>query len=278
MGFSMGKQREPSFLEVLQYNADWPVESARQVHGDVHELVLIVGGEYTGHVDSGKLNAQSGDAIIYPAGASHLPSWAEDDPRLDFFVLRWRGGLGPVQSDEPLMRRDRDGHISAITRWLWELQLEQAEGDAYKRTLDALLYSALYEFSRCDPSPTDDMVNRVRRYIQTNLRDEITLEDLSKVAGLSRFHFSRLFRKATGQPPMTFLRAIRVEAARSYLQTTDAPLKAIAPAVGFSDEQQLSRVFRRVAGISPGSVRRRRNRHRENASYRPDRDRSLMGA
>jgi AraC-like DNA-binding protein len=56
---------------------------------------------------------------------------------------------------------------------------------------------------------------------------------------------------------MRFLREARVEAARDMLARTDQPLRVIAPQVGFADEFQLSRVFKRVTGRSPKWARLR---------------------
>ena len=91
--------------------------------------------------------------------------------------------------------------------------------------------------------------------MRRHLSEPIDLDQLAGEVGLSKFHFSREFKRLTGQSPMTALRAERVAAARSLLLSTPWKLQLIANQAGFADEYQLSRVFKRVTGISPGKVR-----------------------
>jgi AraC family transcriptional regulator len=88
------------------------------------------------------------------------------------------------------------------------------------------------------------------------LARRINLDDLARSAGLSRFHFVRAFRAASCTTPARWLRHQRLQVARTLLLTTDQPLRSIAPQVGFADESQLSRVFRREAGGAPSRLRR----------------------
>jgi AraC family transcriptional regulator len=66
---------------------------------------------------------------------------------------------------------------------------------------------------------------------------------LAHVAGLSKFHFIRAYTAQAGLTPMADVRAIRLDAARHLILTTDLPLKVIAPQVGLASEFHLSRLF-----------------------------------
>jgi transcriptional regulator GlxA family with amidase domain len=96
----------------------------------------------------------------------------------------------------------------------------------------------------------------VRAYVAKHLVEPIYLEDLAEHVSMSKFHFARLFHRVTGRSPMRYVREARVEAARALLVSSNLPLRSIAPLVGFSDEFQLSRVYRQVTGQAPGSTRR----------------------
>jgi AraC-like DNA-binding protein len=99
------------------------------------------------------------------------------------------------------------------------------------------------------------MVAQVKSFVQHHMCDPLQLDDLAEVVGLSKYHFSREFKRASGMTPMAFLRQVRVEAARSLLLSTSWTLRAIADQVGFRDEFHLSRVFRRVTGMPPSRLR-----------------------
>jgi transcriptional regulator GlxA family with amidase domain len=82
------------------------------------------------------------------------------------------------------------------------------------------------------------------------------LDDLARKAGMSKYHFVRLYKKLSGRTPMNDVRMIRVEAARDLIITTDLPLKTIATRVGLGNEYYLCRVFRQAFKVPPGYFRK----------------------
>lgn len=93
-------------------------------------------------------------------------------------------------------------------------------------------------------------------YIDANLSETMTLADLAAVAGLNQYCLGRRFRGEFGMPPHEFVVHERVAAAKRLLRRGDDPLKAIAARCGFSDQSHMTRVFRRLAGTTPGRYRR----------------------
>ena len=85
--------------------------------------------------------------------------------------------------------------------------------------------------------------------------EQLTLESLARVAGLSVHHFARAFRQSTGEPPHQYLLRRRIERATEMLKQPHLPLSEIALAVGFSDHSHFARHFRRLVGMSPGAAR-----------------------
>lgn len=83
----------------------------------------------------------------------------------------------------------------------------------------------------------------------------VSMIDLSSELGLSQWHFSRQFRKTTGQSPYQFLLRSRVERARRLLESGH-PISEVAAITGFTDQSHMHRHFRRILGTTPGSLRR----------------------
>lgn len=92
---------------------------------------------------------------------------------------------------------------------------------------------------------------RALDYIRDHLCDSISLEDLAKAACISRFHFARQFRVATGLSPMEFVLNTRVEAGREILRRGELKISTLAVALGFFDQSHFTRAFRRVTGLAP---------------------------
>jgi transcriptional regulator GlxA family with amidase domain len=94
-------------------------------------------------------------------------------------------------------------------------------------------------------------LNRACSFIADNLGERFTLDDVAKQAGVSRFHFARLFRVSTGDSPMAYLLKSRIERAKQMLLQEDRPVCEIAAALGFCDQSHLTRTFRRLTGLTP---------------------------
>jgi AraC-like DNA-binding protein len=94
-------------------------------------------------------------------------------------------------------------------------------------------------------------VRRARAFLHDALADKITLDDLAGHAAIDKFHLVRAFRAEVGLPPYEYLTHLRVSRARELLRRGVLVAEA-AQAVGFYDESQLHRHFRRIVGVPPG--------------------------
>ncbi len=103
---------------------------------------------------------------------------------------------------------------------------------------------------------TRRQVRTITDYMQEHVDEEITLTDLSALVGLSRFHFCRAFRLATGLAPHAWLSAHRMRQARTLISTTSLPIAEISLAVGYRTHSAFAASFRKAFGISPTQVRR----------------------
>jgi AraC-like DNA-binding protein len=95
-------------------------------------------------------------------------------------------------------------------------------------------------------------INRAISYLTENYHQNISLNEISTLSGLSEFHFVRIFRRATGLPPYEYLVAIRVEKARKLL-SKGLPIAEVAVRSGFYDQSHFNRHFKRIYGITPGA-------------------------
>jgi len=98
------------------------------------------------------------------------------------------------------------------------------------------------------------VLRRVCELIETRLNTPIGLQDLAREGNMSRFYFSRLFRKSTGEGPYRHLLKRRIERAKEMLARgcNDAE---VANASGFSSPNYLTSIFRRCTGMTPRKFR-----------------------
>jgi AraC family transcriptional regulator len=99
-------------------------------------------------------------------------------------------------------------------------------------------------------------LRRVQDYVHSNLAAAITLVELSRVAGLSRRHFLRAFRESTGDTPLGYVRALRIEEAKRRLSQGNQSITEVALDCGFSHAQHFATTFRTATGLAPSAFRR----------------------
>jgi AraC-like DNA-binding protein len=95
------------------------------------------------------------------------------------------------------------------------------------------------------------VLQRACDHIERHLGDEMSLSAIARVAGMSRFHFARLFRASTGHSPMAYLLRKRIERAKTLLGCGELAICEIAATLGFSDQSHFSRTFRKIEGMTP---------------------------
>lgn len=102
---------------------------------------------------------------------------------------------------------------------------------------------------------TSSQLKRVRAYVQDHLDQDLSVAEIAQQSGFSAFHFTRLFRQATGESPHHYVISRRIEAAQRLLTETDLPVSQIALMTGFSSQSHLTRTLTRHLGQSPRQYR-----------------------
>lgn len=100
------------------------------------------------------------------------------------------------------------------------------------------------------------ILERVFSFIHENFSDpEITLEEAADVAALSKFYFTRYFKRQTGQTFHSYLNRVRIDKAKEYLVETDKTITDISLLCGFSSFNTFNRLFKLYNDITPSGYR-----------------------
>lgn len=197
----------------------------------------------------------------------------------------WRSGPGSIQLKEPGdVHRDvaHDGPITfqvillpandlervrdegKVLLGLPHLEPEDPRGLPFHRLHDAIdaradrlalevaMTEAIEAFAVMKGSATFHTrpVRRAMQYLRERLSDAFTLADLAQYAELDKFHLCRAFRTQVGMPPHAYLTHLRIVKAKALLKN-GVRASDVAPQVGFYDQSQLNRHFRRIVGTTP---------------------------
>lgn len=100
--------------------------------------------------------------------------------------------------------------------------------------------------------------NMLLEYIEHNLSESITLDDLAQRAHFDKSYLTARFKESLGASPMRYVGHLRLERAKVLLATTDDSITQIARAVGFSSVHYFSRYFKEKEGMAPIEYRQQR--------------------
>ena len=144
--------------------------------------------------------------------------------------FRWH-----VTAKVPL--RDEDGRVTGVV----SMSQDVGEGAADDRTMTSL--------------------GAVVAHIRAHLGENVTSQDLARVAGCSVDTLERRCRRVFGRSPGQLILSTRIDVARGLLTGSDMPLAQIADLCGYADQAGFSRTFTRLVGIPPGRYRREASAH-----------------
>lgn len=135
---------------------------------------------------------------------------------------------------------------------------KMAVDNAIFEFLDYLLkkHSSLKESQIIKQKTTQKDFSSTIDFIDSNIQDiNISLDDLSQNAGLSKFHFSREFKKNYGVSPSQYIQIKKVNKIRELLKT-NMSLSEIAYETGFNDQSYMIKVFKKYSGYTPSLIKK----------------------
>jgi AraC family transcriptional regulator len=187
---------------------------------------------------------------------------------LDPGTLGRRDGIDTVLPPQRRLKQDltlRDPQLATLLRLVAdEVRGGSPHGALYAESLSLGLMTYLYADHGVGgtwPATRRSMLTAAQRAhvldtVEDRLGEDLSIGDLAAAAGVSRFHFIRLFKHTFGMTPYRFVLARRIAAACRLLEQTDLPLAEVACTTGFGSQSHLSGAMRRELGKAPGAWRR----------------------
>lgn len=164
--------------------------------------------------------------------------------------------------------RETEGHVGertvcpcgdALANYIQSCYLAGRTPD--KMTLKATLYAICARYLQCVPlmarkKGNDDLLHGLLSYVEENYREAITMKSAARVIGYDENYLSRYFHQMVGMNFRRFLNQYRVEYACHLMESTGAPLSAIALECGFQNIRSFNRAFADIMRVTPTSHRR----------------------
>jgi AraC-like DNA-binding protein len=204
-------------------------------------LILINPGE----AHTGEPAAAEGFTMrcLYPTPEQMRAAAGDADGQLPWFTQ--------VRADDPAAHASVAALHAALTRGASPL-----EGEV---RLTWTLAGLVERYGQAQPSPPQvrerEAVRQVRRYLDEHAAESVRLSDLAAHVALSPYHLLRAFRAEVGLPPHAYLDSVRIRRAERLI-AAGQPLAEVAAETGFSSQSHLTRMFKRVLGVTPGQYAR----------------------
>lgn len=231
-------------------------------------LIYCVDGGGWAEIEGKKITVAQGQYLIIPKNMPHRYG-AQDLNPWSIYWVHFKGS-----SEEGILKeltnndRDAYAHLASFG------QKRQKLFDDIYNTLelgystDRLNYASMvlwnYLGTFCYPEffnneiRKDEPVEVVIRYMHENSGKPIQLREMAELVHFSQSHFSALFKKRTGYPPLDYFNHIKIQKACQYLEFTDIHVKELGYQLGFNDPFYFSRVFNKHMGESPVEYRKRK--------------------
>ncbi len=251
---------------------------------DFCELVIVTRGRAFQRLEQDEFPVTAGDVFLLQGRQKHYFHGRENldlinvmyDPEkigLPENELRKMPGYSAMFLLEPAYRRSHRFESRLHLKRVQLARAEQLAGDMEKELSEAqpgfeaalrakltelIIYlSRAYTASETTEAHALLRVGNVIGALENDFSRHWKIEELLRIAHMSRSNLMRVFRKATGQTPIEYLVRLRIQRAMELLRGTDLPITEIAMEVGFSDSNYFTRQFRKAAGETPSAFRRK---------------------
>lgn len=242
---------------------------------DFIEIAFIINGQGTHCIQNQEIPVNQGDMFVVATNDPHALV-----PQVSAEEFKW---INCIVSKELLMQYCEDisptqiVHISDDEYAADILNLllkEYAEEQLFfQEVMLGQVISLLHIFKRkiAMTNPTTIYGNRTRKeyintvvnYIHENYKKKITLEELSKVTGVSVGYIEKIFREDRSTSPITYLNIYRIEIACQLLISSSKTILEISEITGFNDVKFFYTVFKRYTELSPGTYRKKKRAEKQ---------------
>ena len=251
-----------------RYEGDWP--SIPHSHAFT-ELFYVRDGRGEFLLEDKIYPISKDDLIIVNPHINHTEI-SRGTPPLSYFTIGVEGVCFSF-NDQKEYRifncRKKEADLLFYFNSLFQELDKQSEG--YEKICNYLLHILILQLQRITDSPFELITAQhpskecayIKRYLDSNYSENITLDHLSALSHLNKYYLSHEFTKYYGISPINYLSRKRIDVCKELLENTDYGISDIAHLVGFSSQSYLSQSFRKSCGMTAGTYRKLKKKRKE---------------
>lgn len=256
----------PQFIAASEINQKDPSWFKSYNNADYTQIIFIEKGridfKFADHLFVGK----QGDLIILDFKSNIEAKFSINEPpegiSMCFSNLHINGkqkGYLMDSMDLPVIHLQEEkneihNYFHAILR---EIELQYS---GYQDVISSILQTVIIKITRHLKKANDLSVSPVyiivKKYIEENFRQELTLNELANLVYISPYHLSHVFKEEVGMPPIQYMIHCRIEEAKRLLKYSDLSVREIAEVIGYDNPNYFNLLFKKMTGNPPGKYRK----------------------
>ena len=266
--FSENPLNEQNLKLLYVCQADTIIPTAMHAHEKHLELQYISGGAAHIKIDGRTYLARKGDVVVYNAGVLH-DECADLERGMSFYNFGVKNFNAPLLPDNHLLPNDvkpvlHTGKMSATVESIFREIFEQVSqkkfhaGAICHHLLNALLIilSAQVPHEKIIQDEFDESFRRCKDFIDEHFTENISVEEMSRIANMSVSGFAHCFKKFFGLAPGQYLIRLKLGRAQKLLIGTDKNITEISMALGYDNVSHFNNQFKKFVGTSPRNYRK----------------------
>lgn len=249
------------YVTYSKFENDWP--SLLHTH-QFSELTYIINGKGVFQVEDQEFPICKDDFIIVNPNTPHTEKSTGNEP-LEYVILgvenlsfSFEGKKEHIIFSCANSQRDLMFYMNTMLRE----QEEQGRdyGLVCQNMLQVLIIKLIrrtnFAFEVTSSARISQECLKLKRYIEMNYTQDITLDDLSEISHLNKYYLVHVFNKYCGCSPINYLCKVRIQASKELLASTDYSITEIAQSSGFSSQSYFAQCFRKSCQMTAGAYRK----------------------
>lgn len=230
------------------------IYSVRREHLDFYSVIYVLEGQLEVEYEGKTLQVRQNEAVLLDFHKPHAYRAVSD--RVDKWEMLFKGNESAAWYE--MVTGDGDYLFKAagrLQRTLTGLMEELNAPYPQDHTISLLIHTMFCNMIDQKALTLSPPVEEAILYMNSHYGDNIQIGEIADHVSLSRFYFSRLFRKETGRSPNEYLADIRINAAKEMLTERIYSITEISELCGFTNTSHFTRFFREKTGQTPAAFR-----------------------
>lgn len=249
------------YVSHSSYDQGW--RSIQHSH-DFVELFYIVKGEGSFIVNNSEFQVEKNQLVIINSNVSHTEK-SSDKNKLDYITLGFDGisfsKKNDIIEESIIFYEDRTKEIYFLIKFLLaELTKDKNQAFLIGHNILEIILIKLNQYKNIETNEstnikTNSVIHEIKKYIDLNYSNPISLDDLSTISHLNKYYLSHAFKSQTGLSPIEYLNNTRIKNAKILLESTSYSISEIGRFTGFSSQSFFSQRFKKITSFSPKKYR-----------------------